>query len=232
MIDAHVHIGPRNVEVSVKHMIENMEQNGVEKALVFPELGGCFTNNAVELAMERYPNRIIGICTVNSFDEGAPAELERCLKKGFRGLKLHPFLQGLNLSSHLNDQLFELVQEYKGIVIAHGTADLYNCPLEFDRMARRFPKVPLIMAHCGYFWEWEQAVELALENPNLFLETSRVPEYETGKMIERAGCEKVIWGSDTPYCNLEQEIHKMRRVLKEEEKERILGGTIKRLLAI
>lgn len=232
MIDAHVHIGPEGSELSARQLMERMEQNGIEKALVFPFLGGSFTNDAVESAMEQYPDKIIGICAVNPFDEDAPAKLERCFKKGFRGLKLHPFLHGLNLSSHLNDGLFELVQEYKGIVIAHGTADLYNCPLEFDRMARRFPKVPLIMAHSGYFWEWEQAVELAAENPNLFLETSRVPEYETGKILEGAGPGKVIWGSDSPYCGLEQEISKMRRVLKQGEEEAVLGGTIERLLSI
>lgn len=40
----------------------------------------------------------------------------------------------------LVNPLFEITEAYGGVVIVHGSADLYNCPLEFDRMARRFPK--------------------------------------------------------------------------------------------
>ena len=94
----------------------------------------------------------------------------------------------------LVNPIFEIAQAYDAVVIVHGSADLYNCPLEFDRMARRFPKVPLIMAHCGFFWEWELAIEVAMENDNLYLETSRVPGFETSKVIQKLGGDKVIMG--------------------------------------
>lgn len=232
MIDAHVHIGPEGSELSAEQLIAQMDRNGISNALVFPFLGGNFTNRSIEEATEKYPDRLTGICAVNPFDKNAADELERCLKKGFRGLKLHPFLHGLNLSSHLNDCLFELVRDYKGIVIAHGTSDLYNCPLEFDRMAKRFPEIPIVMAHSGYFWEWEQAIEIALENDNLFLETSRVPVYETERILEKAGTKKVIWGSDSPYCDPEQEICKIKRRLREEETKAVLGENLKQILGM
>ncbi|MBA4700825.1 MAG: amidohydrolase family protein [Ruminococcus sp.] len=96
-------------------------------------------------------------------------DLENCFKKGFKGVKLHPALCGFHLSNKkLVTPIFEVAESYGGVVIVRGSADLYNCPLEFDRMAGRFPKVPLIMAHSGFFWQWELAIEVALENEKEF----------------------------------------------------------------
>ena len=159
-------------------------------------------------------------------------DLEECLKKGFKGVKLHPTLCGFPLSNQkLVNPIFEIVQSYGGVVIVHGSADLYNCPLEFDRMARRFPQVPLIMAHCGFFWEWELAIEVAMENDNLYLETSRVPGFETNKIIQKLGGDKVIWGTDGPFCDYEWEFNKIKRYANgEKEFDKIMGGTILSLL--
>ena len=149
-----------------------------------------------------------------------------------KGVKLHPTLCGFPLSNKkLVNPIFEIVQQYDGVVIVHGSADLYNCPLEFDRMARRFPQVPLIMAHCGFFWEWELAIEVAMENDNLYLETSRVPGFETNKIIQKLGGDKVIWGTDGPFCDYEWEFNKIRRYANgEKEFDKIMGGTILSLL--
>lgn len=223
IIDSHVHIGAPGSELTAESLVERMDRAGVDRSVVFPFWGAKPDNETVAEAVRKYPARLIGVCCVNSFAKDAVKELESYMALGFRGLKLHPFLQGVNLSSHLNDPLFEIVQQHGGFVIAHGTADLYNCPLEFARMAGRFPKVPLIMAHSGYFWEWEQAVELSLEHENLFLETSRVPEYETGIILKRAGSRKVIWGTDSPYCDLQGELSKIRKCLTEEESREVLG---------
>lgn len=96
---------------------------------------------------------------------------------------------------------------------------------------KRFPKVPLIMAHCGFFWEWELAIEVAMENDNLYLETSRVPGFETSKVIQKLGGDKVIWGTDGPFCDYEWEFNKIRRYAKNaEEFDKIMGGTVLSLL--
>ena len=149
-------------------------------------------------------------------------------------MKLHPTLCGFRLSDHkLCDPLFEVSQAYNAVIIAHGTADLYCCPLEFDRMAKRFPKVPLLMAHCGFFWEWELAIEVAKENENLYLETSRVPGFETSKIIEKLGASKVIWGTDGPFCDYEFEFNKIKRyAASEHDFDMMMGGNIASLLGI
>lgn len=84
---------------------------------------------------------------------------------------------------------------------------------------------------CGFFWEWELAIEVAMENDNLYLETSRVPGFETNKIIQKLGGDKVIWGTDGPFCDYEWEFNKIKRYANgEKEFDKIMGGTILSLL--
>lgn len=234
-IDAHSHAGEGAAKWNGQQVVDRMDTIGVDKTVIFPFTEGFFHNEDIPKYVAENPDRLIPFCSVNPWNfHTAADELEKCYKEGFKGLKLHPTLCGFRLSDHkLVDPLFEITQTYGGVIIVHGSADLYNCPLEFDRMARRFPKVPLLMAHCGFFWEWELAIELAMENDNLYLETSRVPGFETSKIIEKLGAEKVIWGTDGPFCDYEWEYKKIERYAKtEHDFDMIMGGNIANLLKL
>ena len=234
-IDAHTHVGEGAAVWSGTQVVERMDTMGVDKTVIFPFTEGFFRNDLVPKYVKEFPDRLIPFCSVNpwNFHEAAD-ELEKCYKEGFKGLKLHPTLCGFRLSDHkLCDPIFEITQAYGGVIIVHGTADLYCCPLEFDRMAKRFPKVPLLMAHSGFFWEWELAIEVAEENDNLYLETSRVPGFETSKIIEKLGGTKVIWGTDGPFCDYEWEFNKIKRYAASEyDFDLMMGGNIGALLNI
>lgn len=234
-IDAHSHVGTGAANWTGKQVVERMDTIGIDKTVIFPFTEGYFHNDDILGFVDEFPDRLIPFCAVNPWNKKeAVDELERCFKAGFKGVKLHPSLCGFNLSNkELVNPLFEVVEAYNGVVIAHGASDLYNCPLEFARMAARFPKVPLIMAHCGFFWMWEQACEVALENDNLYLETSRVPMFETRKIVEKVGGSKIMWGTDGPFAEYDWEYEKVKRASRnEEEFEQIIGGTIAGLLGI
>ncbi|AEF86012.1 putative amidohydrolase 2 [Treponema primitia ZAS-2] len=232
-IDAHSHAGEGAAVWSGKQVVERMDTIGIDKTIIFPFTEGFFNNQDIPRYVTEFPDRLIPFCAVNPWEKKrATDELERCLSSGFKGLKLHPTLCGFRLSDHaLCDSLFEIVQAHKSVIIVHGASDLYNCPLEFDRMARRFPQVPLIMAHCGFFWEWELACELANENDNLYLETSRVPPFETGKVLEKTSASKMMWGTDGPFADYEAEYKKIERIVRNDtEFEQIIGGTVAGIL--
>ncbi len=232
-IDAHTHVGEGAAVWTGEDVIKRMDTMGIDKTIVFPFTEGYFTNEIVMKYVKESPDRLIPFCAINPWNgQEALDELEKCFKEGYEGVKLHPQLCGFPLSNKkLVNPVFEIVQAYDKVVIVHGASDLYNCPLEFDRMAKRFPKVPLIMAHSGFFWEWELAIELALESDNLYLETSRVPAFETGKIITKLGGDKVIWGTDGPFCDYEMEFKKIEKFAKDEtEFDKIMGGTILSLL--
>ena len=232
-IDVHTHVGKGAAVWTGKQVVERMDTIGIDKTVIFPFTEGNWTNEVVEESVRDYPDRLIPFSAINPWN-GQPAldELERCFKLGFKGVKLHPTICGFPLSSKkLCNPVFEIVEAYNGVVIVHGASDMYNHPLEFARMAGRFKNVPLIMAHCGFFWLWEEAIEVAQEHDNLFLDTSRVPLFETRKVITTLGGSKVMWGTDGPFADYAWEFDKIRQASPtEHDFELVAGGTATALL--
>ena len=70
------------------------------------------------------------------------------------------------------------------------------------------------MAHSGFFWQWELAIEVALENENLYLETSRVPGFETGKSFKSWAVIKSSGGQMVPSVTMNGSLTKSDVMLK------------------
>lgn len=234
-IDAHNHAGVRyGAKQTGADLVAKLDAAGIDKAVIFPFVEGTISNDPMKRYADAFPERLIPFCAVNPWDtETAASEVRRRLgDEGFRGVKLHPTIHGYHLSDHgLVDPIFEAAAEHDAPIIVHGASDLYNAPLEFAAMAAAFPQVPLIMAHMGVFWLFQQAIELAATHANLYLETSRAPVFEISEAIQGLGAEKVIFGTDSPFVDYEWEVNKMERVAPSPEAyDLIMGGNIARIL--
>ena len=236
IIDAHNHIGTRpGASQTGADLVAKMDQAGVAKSVIFPFVEGNFTNDAVKTAYDEFPDRLVPYCAVNPWQPDAAAEVRRCVSDWkFKGLKLHPTINGFHLADPiLVDPLFEEAGDLGIPIIVHGASDLYNAPPEFAEMARRFRRVKLLMAHMGFFWSVEQAINYAKEIPNLYLETSRAPIFEIATAVLKAGAGKVIWGTDSPFVDYEWEFRKMERCSPDKEAyDRVVGGNIAEILEI
>jgi uncharacterized protein len=236
IIDAHNHLGIRpGARQSGADLVAKLDAAGVDKAVMFPFVEGNFTNDPIKEAFDEYPDRLIPFCAVNPWVDGAAAEVRRCVSEwSFKGLKLHPTINGFHLSDRmLVNPLFEVAEEFGIPVIVHGASDLLNCPAEFAIMAERFPRVNLLMAHMGFFWLVGQAVEFAGKYPNLYLETSRAPIFEIQTAVNALGPDKVIWGTDSPFVDYYWEFKKMERATSDQSGyAKIVGGNIARLLGL
>lgn len=235
-IDAHNHVGACHGESQTgQELLQRMNDAGVQRACVFPFVEGNFSNDDVDVAVAADRDRLIPYLAVNPWDvDHAVAELERRVAAGYRGLKLHPTIHGYHLSNlQLVGPLMEIIRDAGLVLIAHGASDLHNSPLEFARLAQAFPEVPMLIAHSGTFWSHGQAIEVARENANIYLETARIPVHEVRESVDALGAEKVIWGTDSPYVDYSFEFSKMERAAKtEEEVALIRGGNMARLLGL
>lgn len=236
VIDAHNHVGVRHGARQLgADLVAKMDQTGVDKAVMFPFTEGNFTNDEVKTAYDEFPERLIPYCAVNAWVPGAADEVRRCVRDwGFKGLKLHPTLNGYHLSDPgLVNPLFEEADSLGIPIIVHGASDLYNSPPEFAEMARRFPRVKLLMAHMGYFWSVDQAIQYAKELPNLYLESSRAPIFEITTAVTELGPGRVVWGTDSPFVDYEWEFKKMERCTKDRAVyDLVVGGTMAEILGI
>jgi len=137
-------------------------------------------------------------------------------QRGARGLKIHPPLQNIDLSS---DKLHKVMEGWEKIglpVIIHCGANNYYygereslCTPEFGdvkyfiQLVKDFPGVNFIAAHCGGLMggEMEQMGEEIGGYKNLWVDTTFRSPGDIRKMIQYYGEDKVCFGTDTPFSS-------------------------------
>lgn len=235
-LDAHNHLGVRHgADQTGTQLVARMDAAGVDQACVFPFVEGDFTNDVIDVAVAEHPDRLIPFMAVNPWHQQAAVdEVHARADKGYKGVKIHPTLHGYHLSDlGLIGPVLDAIRERGLLVISHGASDLYNAPPEFAAVSRAYPEIPFLMAHSGTFWSHDQAIELAAQIPNLYLETARVPVFEVARSVSELGPEKVIWGTDSPFVDYTFEYDKMRNVVDSEEaRQLVCGGNLRRLLGL
>jgi len=239
-IDYHNHLGgPDRSDgrtQSPDEILARMDAAGVDMAAVFPfneeGVGDTFerSNEFIANAMASHPDRIIGFCRLDPNAGGkAVRELERSVRElGLKGVKLHPSAQRFALDS---PELYELCAaiEELGVPVVLDTGKKESPPLMAGRLAARFPRMTLIMAHMNIF---EDTMTAARENPNVLVGTTgyfNLKRLESG--IRSLGAERFVSGSDSPYIKMENELVKFSKIdITEQERGCITGGNVAKLL--
>ncbi|MEU9835763.1 amidohydrolase family protein [Streptosporangium sp. NPDC048047] len=150
---------------------------------------------------------------------------------GIWGIKLHPDVH----QCRLDDPRYEPVWELGLPVLAHGQTDSpWSDPERFGTVARRHPRVPLLMGHAGLHpYGFARAARIAAEHPSLYLETcgSKMTGRWTARLVELAGADRVIYGSDACFLDLRQGFGRAALApLTDDDRARVLGGNLARVL--
>ena len=229
-------------------MVQYLRANGVDYAVILAELSpittGTMPNEEVaELCRE--VDCLIPFCNINPFLVADLAgELERYVTKmGFRGMKLYPTYQHFYPNDSRLYPLYAKAQElgipvmlHTGSSIFRGARLKYGDPLYLDDVAVDFPNLTLLMVHSGRGFWYDRAYFLAKLHANVYMEISGLPPQKLLDYfpeLERV-VDKVIFGSDWPGMPyIGRNIELIRGLpLKEETKEKILGGNAARILGM
>jgi len=233
IIDAHNHIGKRKgLTATAEELLDQMDNAHIDHAVVF-SMTESIDNDYVGKAVKTYPDRLTGFVTVNPWDENAEEEIKRGVHNlGLKGLKLHPIRHGFVLDDHfLLDPIFGLCDELSLPVIAYGAADVASVPNHFIEMANTFPNVTFIIAHMGYMYETNSAIDAAILTPNIYLETSGVFVRQIQSAIRKGCITKLIFGTDTPKEDFHFSLERIRMATTiPRERELILGQNLLSLL--
>ncbi len=91
-IDVHAHVNAQTPE-QVREWVRTMDDVGVEKTVILTGATGSEFDRLVNLYLKPYPSRFVLFCGLDTKDIDKPdypqravAELERCYRKGARGL--------------------------------------------------------------------------------------------------------------------------------------------------
>ena len=186
-------------EIKAESLLKEMDEANIDIAVIhcYPE---CLDNESVEEAFKKYPDRFIGLYTVNPWDSNAAAELEDAIKnRGFRGLYMHPLRHGYMLCEHeVFYPLFDVCKKYSVPVMIYGAAEVFSAPIFFDAIAADYPEVNIIMERMGLQYDNASAVQIGKKYPNVYIETSSSMDFNTHRAIKTCGVDKVLLGTGTP----------------------------------
>lgn len=247
IIDGHAHISTTdygNVEI----LLEQMDEAQIDKAVIVP--GGMLDvrrmteyiigrekpittpvpNDVVKSAIEKYPDKFYGFVCVNPHDGNKAIEiLEKAINEGAVGLKLAPMVHQFSFSSNT---VLELANRCGELEIPFYTHVVYSpaaSTTKLGMLIRKFPKTNFILGHMGFGPGDIEAVNLAYEYDNLFLETSGGSFLIIKEALQRIGADKIIFGSEFPMYHPLSELEKVK-LLKNDRLDKILGGNILNLI--
>ncbi|MEO7007152.1 MAG: amidohydrolase family protein [Terrimesophilobacter sp.] len=200
----------------VQTLIEEMDARGITQALC--SAGPLIPNEDVINAVSRYPDRLIGVGSVNpwSVDGVMPAvrELRRLVAEhGFKGLKLEPFIldklpteaQWYPLYAACADLDITVQVQVGGTGPSTYTSETGR-PGHIDRVAIDFPELRIVAGHIGWPWT-EEMIAVAAKHPNVYIDTSaHLPKYYPAAFthfLRTYGRRKCIWASDWPILTFE-----------------------------
>lgn len=174
--------------------------------------------------------------------------LDRAARAGARGLKLHPYAQGLDDATHPAAVALAHHAADLGLWVmvccSYGTVDVHRVsgPRLVAAMARAGVAAPLVALHAGGAAVLE-VMGVALDAPNVLLETSfSVPFWEGSSVdgdlafaLRRVGHDRCLHGSDHPYVTIEDALVALDRFCDRHGvdaagREALYGGTATRLL--
>lgn len=181
----------------------------------------------------------IGFCHLNP---SHPAEFQRA---EIRRVFAHPAFLGVKLECSLNcrkpelDPIMEELEAQGRILLHHcwykatGNCPEESNPSDIAHLARRFPRVTIVMAHlagCGI-----RGVEMIADCPNVLVDTSG-GQPEAGFIeyaVRRLGAERIVYGSDAPCRDFAAQTAKVEEAeISDADRELIFHGNTERILGI
>jgi len=189
-------------------------------------------NEKILNLMEKYPGRIIGFATINPlFEKEAIEEIEKCVEKGMKGVKLHCDLSQVPYNSVLTFPVVEKCIELHIPVFLHTGQDSIK---EAVFIAKKYPEATFIFAHIGNT-AWRETLSFVKEKKNVILCLSG-NIFEIGFLEETVLCvgdDRVVYGSDFIFINPAINLGIIKKSsLPEESKNKILYLNMKRICKI
>jgi predicted TIM-barrel fold metal-dependent hydrolase len=216
-------------------LLANEDAAGIEYAVVMPSPTPKPSNQAL-YETAHAERRAILCCQVNPGDgQAALDEIRRSATEwGMRVLKIMPAIYHVHLTGPVGGALMELARELGMVVNIHSGSEISH-PLAIGALARRFPDVPLLMDHMGYR-EWVgDAIEVARDNPNVFLGTT-IAAFEpttVARAVDALGPERVVYGSNWPNLYSDLAVQALKRYgFGARAEALILGGNLARILGL
>lgn len=191
-------------------------------------------NDYTAATVRAHDNFLYGFATLHPDMENPGKEVERMLKAGMKGIKLHPDMQHFSLEEKRAEKLFAACQGVCPMLLHTGDSRYRNSnPSLIPPLLKKFPRLQLICAHFGGYSEWDAARCLA--DTNVYVDTSSsffvLTRERARALIDLFGEDRVMFGTDFPMWAPQPEIDFLLSLgLDERALQKIFSGNFYRLL--
>jgi uncharacterized protein len=239
VFDAHAHIGVDmdGRTMTAEGMRERMLAAGVAKSIVFPlndpnardDYSG--PNDVIWKAHEDHPGLFVPFFRLNPHLD-YEKEFERCVERGFMGLKLHPVSQRFELDDERVARLLGMAAEADLPVLIHTGFAMRRVVKPLLPTLEAHPELRLILGHASMV-EILEAARAFEDNSNILFETSVVSAKDLYVLFNSVEAGRVCYGSDIPYGDIPSTLHAVLRAAEaagvpEKQFPAVLAGNIRR----
>jgi predicted TIM-barrel fold metal-dependent hydrolase len=213
VFDAHAHIGVDidGRTMTAEGMRERMDAAGVKRSIVFPlndpnardDYSG--PNDVVWNAYEEHPLSFVPFFRVNphlDYDR----EFDRCVERGFMGLKLHPVSQKFELDDPRVVRLLGMAADNDLPVLIHAGFAMERIVEPLLSTIEAHPGLRLVLGHAAMV-EVLDAARAFADHPNVLFESSVVKAVDLYELCSSVDPSRICFGSDIPYGDLPSTLH-------------------------
>ena len=249
-VDVHCYYGKWGFpipDMSVADILAVMERAEIEKCIMMSAqaIQYDFVAGNAELAeVIGAHDNLYGYVYLNMhYPEQCAAEVKKYLGSDkFVGVKYNGEYSRAPACADSNDEIFKLIEAEYGKPLLlhtwglpeHGNPIAYSLPSQTLTLARKFPKMPIIMGHMGGP-EWASAIEVTAQADNLYLDTccSYADRDKVAEAVKVLGAEKIMFGSGMTENNpFGQKAVVLDADITTAQKELVLYGNAVRLFGI
>jgi predicted TIM-barrel fold metal-dependent hydrolase len=181
----------------------------------------------------------------------ALTEMERYAGQAFAGVKIHPEIQGVDITDPWMEPFFGQAERLGLPILTHtgvlrGSFPLMKYePRLFEPLVAAHPGTALIMAHAGGAPYFRQVLALMQSYPNVYADLTGtltpgslwyIPPHELYLARDVGLRGRLIYGADWPFGGVDRVRRDLAAISKldlpDDEKEGILGVTLARLLGL
>jgi predicted TIM-barrel fold metal-dependent hydrolase len=239
IIDCHCHAGkgdgltgPWDTDASLDRYIQRADRAGIGQTVLFPAFHSDYAiaNREVARIVAASPARFFGFAFVHAErDRGRVHQMIRTAVEqyGFLGIKVHRH------DARLSAEICRAARAFRLPVLYDPTGEVSIAEL----LATEYPDVNFIFPHLGSFsddWAAQQAlIDPLTRHANIIADTSGIRRYDLlEQAIERAGPQKILFGSDGPWLHPGVELAKVFALgLGTADQSLVLSGNLLRLVS-
>ncbi|MBU8901164.1 MAG: amidohydrolase family protein [Victivallales bacterium] len=224
-------------------LLQSMEEAGIDYSLALP-LANTPDNvrgvNKWAQIHNQAPIFLLG--SIHPQAKNPEKMISQIAAMGLKGIKMHPEFQNFCFEDESLFPIWEACIENNLFVLTHAGSDIafsapyHSDPRRLKAFHKRFKGLKLVLAHLGSMEMWDEVEEFIVGLPlylDLAFTLGRVDDEQLIRIIRRHGAERVLFGTDSPWCSQKKALEYFRNLpLTKREKDLILGLNAAKLLDI